>query len=138
MDNLDLKTLSAKLSCVQMTEKAKDEINYYNNRFNNIMTPSKCIDNYTNTNNFNDEDDNYTNNFNDKDDNNTNKKPNTNIGYLPYLTINKKTCIIKKDFYNDGKWLKQFNDNLTTNDVFFDRQTRNKVNKLPVLCKNNI
>ena len=39
---MDLKTLSANLSCAQMTEKAKNEINYYNNKFNNIMKPSKC------------------------------------------------------------------------------------------------
>ena len=30
MDNLDLKSLSAKLSCMQMTEKAKSEIDYKN------------------------------------------------------------------------------------------------------------
>ena len=57
---------------------------------------------------------------------------NTNVGYLPSLTINKRTCMVKKDFFNEGKWLNQFDDNLNINDVFFDRQTKNKVNnKLP-------
>lgn len=134
MDNLDLKTLSANLSCAQMTEKAKNEINYYNNKFDNIMTLPKCIDNYSNTNNFNTEDDNNHNNHNNND--NDNKMPkinnNTNVGYLPSLTINKRTCMVKKDFFNEGKWLNQFDDNLNINDVFFDRQTKNKVNnKLP-------
>jgi len=145
MDNLDLKTLSANLSCAQMTDKAKDEINYYNYRFDNIMTLPNCIDNYSNTNNFNTEDDNdydnnnnhHNNNHNNHDNNHDNNKMpkinnNTNVGYLPSLTINKRTCMVKKDFYNEGKWIKQFDDNLNINDVFFDKQTKNKVsNKLP-------
>ena len=138
MDNLDLKTLSANLSCAQMTEKAKNEINYYNNKFDNIMTLPNCIDNYSNTNNFNTEDDNnhHHNHHHNNHNNNDNKMPkinnNTNVGYLPSLTINKRTCMVKKDFFNEGKWLNQFDDNLNINDVFFDRQTKNKVNnKLP-------
>ena len=126
---MDLKTLSANLSCAQMTEKAKNELNYYKNKFNNIMKPSKCTDNYIHD----DEDNNNHQIYKIPKVNNTNT--NTNIGYLPFLTINKKTCITKKDFYNNGTWTNQFNDNLNINNIFFDKQTKNK---FPNIKNNNL
>lgn len=121
MDNLDLKSLSAKLSCMQMTKKAKSEIDYYNNKFQTITMPNICINNYTVDNNANNIFDNVT-----ITDNNKKKNNNTVIGHLPSLTVNKQSCILKKPHYNDGEWKNQYEDILRTNTVIFDEQTRNK------------
>ena len=100
MNNPDLKELSARLSCSQMTEKAKKEIAETNNRFLNILEPIKppnCI--------------NYD-------------------GYLPTFTvINKRSCIVKKPEYNEGScWGYYFDDNLKSSTITFNKQTKNKYN----------
>jgi len=90
---MDLREKSAKISCDSMTYLAKKEIYHYNSRFNYITSPKICNDDEL------------------------------NYGYLPSITINKKSCIYKKTEYHIGNWTNQFYvDDIK---IKFNEQTKN-------------
>jgi hypothetical protein len=89
---------SANLSCKHMTFLAKNEINYYNNKFNYITKPNIC----------NNHDDNLI-----------------ITSYIPSLYITNKSCIYKRSEYNEGNWINQHE--LKDTKIRFNEQTKNKV-----------
>jgi hypothetical protein len=100
MSNPNLKCLSATLSFEQMSEKAKSEIDEYNNRFLTIMDQQK---------------------------NNTCELYDYGINvsaYLPSLNISKKSCMIKKQ--NEGSWSYYYDETLKSENASFNNQTRRK------------
>jgi len=100
---MNLSEKSAIISCNNMRELAKNEFIYYDNKMKNIF--DLCSNKYYNQENY----------LNEKYQ-----------GYLPSLYINNKSCIYKKPIYNQGDWVKQFDNNDITHK--FNQQTRNKFN----------
>jgi hypothetical protein len=88
---------SSKLSCEHMSKLSYENMKQNNAHFNNIIKSCDM--------------------FNNDDYNRDGLR-------LESLNINKKSCIYKKDIYNDGEWVKQFNHPLISNYNIFNQQTK--------------
>jgi hypothetical protein len=112
-ENYDPKTLSAKMSCGNMTFLADREIQNYNKTFLNHFNYDDCQK------------------YHDWNTNIYNIKGNEHK-LLKGFTINKKSCIYKRPNYGHGDWSKYFTSSLQEHEGMFDRQTKAKMNNGPI------
>lgn len=110
----NMKELSAKKSCENMSLLSKSDIYYQNKMFVNTIN----MDNYYANNNY--ENDIYNIKTNESD-------------LMKGVNINKKSCIYKREAYDDGEWTKQYDlSNMYKNTIdgrfLFDYQSKAKTN----------
>jgi hypothetical protein len=118
----NMKELSAKKSCENMSFLSKSDFDYQNKKFINIFQMGNCYSQQ-----------NYENDL-------YNIKTNES-GLLKGININKKSCIYKRPAYNEGDWTKQYdisnmNKNTIDDRFLFDYQSKAKTNSEYKNCGN--
>jgi len=107
--NYDAKTLSAKVSCTNMSILADNEIKTQNRIFSNHFNFEDC-QKYHDWNK------------------NAGEIKGREHNLLSGFSINKKSCIYKRPNYGEGDWNKYFATSLQDHEGIFDRQTKAKTN----------
>lgn len=105
--NYNAKELTAKVSCNNMSVLSYNYTLNQNKIFNDKINFTTCQMN---------------NDFH----NNINDIKNNESKLLRGFSIDKKNCIYKRPHYNDGKWKKQFNDDLYDDKNLFNYQSKAK------------